>query len=266
MIHWLKITDSTNSDALRNRDTAADKTVWAAEYQSAGRGQRGNKWESKSGENLMFTILFKPSSLRVKEQFSISAAVALGVVDYLSSIGLDASVKWPNDIYVGDRKICGILIENTLSCDRLSASIVGIGLNMNQRTFPSDLPNPTSAVMELERTGHRTADGFDLHSELPHLLEKIFCRYAVIETADGRDRLMDEYISFLYRLNRPQWFEETEYSHLATDANCDNENVSETKFEGVIRGVEKDTFRLLVEKEGGDIVSYFFKEIRFLVQ
>lgn len=158
-VNWLKVVDSTNSEAQRCRHDSPDFTVWAAEFQTAGRGQRGNTWESAVGENLTFSILFKPAKFLSTRQFELSEVVALGVVNYLSTKGIKAKIKWPNDIYVEDKKICGILIENTLSSDTLSVCIAGIGLNLNQRIFRSDAPNPTSVVLELERiAGNRAVE------------------------------------------------------------------------------------------------------------
>ena len=114
-IHWENITDSTNLDAWRGKDTAEDGTVWCAEFQTAGRGQRGNRWESSRGENLMFSILFKPLGLRAADQFVLSQACAVGIARYLQGKGLSGvRVKWPNDIYIHGRKVCGMLLENTL--------------------------------------------------------------------------------------------------------------------------------------------------------
>ena len=234
-IHWLKMTDSTNLDAWRNKDTAEDMTVWCAEYQTAGRGQRGNRWESRQGENLMFSILFRPRDLKAAGQFVISQICSVGIVRYLSDLGLDARIKWPNDIYIGDRKICGMLIENTLKDDTLAVSIAGIGLNVNQREFPPELPNPTSVLLALDNavTGREGTPGLSPEEELPRLLRRIFELYGGI----------------------PAEFEETEY---VTGGGL-------RRFRGRILGVEKGTARLLVEKEDGQVAKYYFKEIRFVL-
>ncbi len=257
-IYWSKLTDSTNLDAMREKGSAEDRTVWAAEFQSAGRGQRGNRWESEEGKNLMFSILFKPKDFPATNQFHISMAVASGVADYLASKGIKASVKWPNDIYSGDRKICGMLIENTLSGDRLAACIAGIGLNVNQRIFPADLPNPTSLVLELERSGCTTASAPDIHTELPSLLQSIFSRYESVTEPEGRKKLSEHYMSIMYRLGEKHLFEETEYFK-------DRNAPGPRRFEGIIRGIEEDTSRLIVEHPDGNTVRYFFKEIKFII-
>ena len=256
-IHWLKMTDSTNLDAWRNKDTAEDMTVWCAEYQTAGRGQRGNRWESRQGENLMFSILFRPRDLKAAGQFVISQICSVGIVRYLSDLGLDARIKWPNDIYIGDRKICGMLIENTLKGDTLAVSIAGIGLNVNQRVFPPELPNPTSVLLSLEDAGTCGAgmSDFSLKDELPGLLGRIFGLYGQLDGNGLVPGLEEEYGRLLYRKGVTAEFEETE---LITGG------VSR-RFRGRILGVEKDTARLLVEKEDGQVAKYYFKEIRFVL-
>ena len=126
-IIWFDTIDSTNKEALRLIDTADDFTVIATEYQTSGRGQKGTNWESAPGKNLTFSIILKPDTVRAEKQFVISQIVALGVTSYLNKLSIKAKIKWPNDIYVGDKKICGILIENFVEGANLSASIVGVG-------------------------------------------------------------------------------------------------------------------------------------------
>lgn len=142
---------STNSE-MKSRVSQLDAyTVISAISQTAGRGQRGNTWEAAPGENVTMSMLLRPADIKASEQFYISQMVVMAVSDTLRELlnrgGTYAdmvSVKWPNDVYVGDRKICGILIENTLAGNKILYSIAGIGLNVNQRTFESDAPNPVS--------------------------------------------------------------------------------------------------------------------------
>lgn len=129
-----------------------------AREQTAGRGQRGNSWEAEPGKNITLSLILRPEQLPAMRQFELSEAVALAVADTVESLGIGhVAVKWPNDIYVGDRKIAGILIENTLSGNLISRSIVGIGLNVNQREFHSDAPNPVSAL-QLTGREHNVED------------------------------------------------------------------------------------------------------------
>lgn len=252
-IYWSKMTDSTNLDAFRNRENALDMTVWASEYQSAGKGQRGNKWESHAGENLTFSILFKPQHFAATRQHLISMIGALGVTDFLSDQGVNATIKWPNDIYVEDKKICGMLIENSLSGDKLSYSICGIGLNINQTLFPPELPNPTSLSLELAKRGG--TDLLSVKDQLPLLVGKIESYYLLTGKEKIEERIEGEYLSRLYRLGEWHQWDETEY-YTGGPVN---------RIEGRITGVEWNTFRLIVECRSGEVRKYFFKELRYVI-
>ncbi|MDE6007795.1 MAG: biotin--[acetyl-CoA-carboxylase] ligase [Muribaculaceae bacterium] len=140
------VTDSTNSLVKELAKRGSGECLVYAIEQTAGRGQRGNKWESEPGKNLTASMLLFPKDILPSEQFVISEAVALGVVDILGEMGIDARVKWPNDIYVGDRKISGILIEHAVMGRSIMHTVAGIGLNLNQSKFISDAPNPVSVV------------------------------------------------------------------------------------------------------------------------
>ena len=140
----LDTVDSTNrylrdeADVLWN-ECAAEKrfVVVVAGHQTAGRGQRGNKWCSNAGENLLFSILVRPGEqLRVDKQFSLSQVVALSLHDTMRCYGIDAKLKWPNDIYVENRKLAGILVELDYSGAFVEQAIIGIGINVNQELFP----------------------------------------------------------------------------------------------------------------------------------
>ena len=168
-IIWLDETDSTNNEAKRQIKGLSDMSVIAAVRQTAGRGQRNNTWLSQPGMNLTFSIVLKygegaVSRISPADQVLISDATALSIIDFLSNQGIEARIKLPNDIYVGDRKICGILIEHTLCGQTLLHTIIGVGLNVNQTVFDADLPNPTSMALE---TG---SSSYDLHALLEELL------------------------------------------------------------------------------------------------
>ena len=251
-IRWLKVTDSTNNRALEGIPTEKDCTVWAAEFQTAGRGQRGNTWKSAQAQNLMFSILFKPDFIKARDQFIISAIVTLGIEKYLKGKGVTSKIKWPNDIYVADRKICGILIEQNISGDSLTASVAGIGLNINQREFPKDLPNPTSLVLELERLGAK-ADSFILSDELEVLVKDIFLFYGRAREEflkTGRyDSLYNEYLDCLYRKG-----EFHSYTETATG------NTIEARIIGI-----DDTACLVLENRDRQRKSFAFKEISYII-
>ena len=147
---WLESVDSTNS-YIKSHAEVEPLTIYAALRQFAGRGQRGNIWESEPGRNLTISFWFEPEAIKPAAQFVISEAVALSLKLLLEKYGIAAKVKWPNDIYVEDKKICGILIENSIIGSSISKSIVGIGLNVNQLEFVSDAPNPVSMAKLLHR-------------------------------------------------------------------------------------------------------------------
>lgn len=149
---------STSTYLKENLDGLPQFAIVKADFQTAGRGQRGNGWESEAGKNLLMSMLyFPPALLCPQKQFLISEAVALAVVEAVEILldGVNApevTVKWPNDIYVGDKKLCGILIEHSLkSVDIIAHTIIGIGLNINQRQFHSNAPNPTSLITYIQK-------------------------------------------------------------------------------------------------------------------
>ena len=148
-ITWLESIDYTNSEARRQMGTVDKLSVFAAKYQTAGRGQRGNKWSSAAGENLTFSILAPLSgdnriNVRAVDQFNITIVSALAVSDLLTKYGIDNRIKWPNDIYIRNKKVCGMLIENVLKGKFVDTTILGIGVNVNQKVFSDNLPNPVS--------------------------------------------------------------------------------------------------------------------------
>ncbi|MBR5399021.1 MAG: biotin--[Bacteroidales bacterium] len=247
-IRWLKVTDSTNNRALEGIPTEKDRTTWAAEFQTAGRGQRGNTWKSAQAQNLMFSILLKPDFILAKDQFVISAIVTLGLEKYLKDKGVTSKIKWPNDIYVCDRKICGILIEHGISGEYLSTSVCGIGLNINQREFPKDLPNPTSLVLELG-----TDKNYELKKELETLLSDIFGFYDMAREEylkTGKyESIYKEYLNRLYR--KGEWHH---YTETATGKTV----------EAKITGID-NTACLILEYRDRQCKSFAFKEISYII-
>lgn len=144
---------STNSYLAEIAPTSPHGMVVTTHEQTAGRGQRGNSWEAEPGQNLTFSILLRPDQLLARQQFAISEAVATAIARVLQRYIIDrpVEVKWANDIYIGNQKICGILIENSLMGNRIAYSIAGIGINVNQRQFTSDAPNPVSLIQLIDR-------------------------------------------------------------------------------------------------------------------
>lgn len=250
-IHWFDTLDSTSTRLLADKEQLPDKSVYAALFQTAGRGQKGNRWESHRGENLLFSILFKPAALPAHEQFVLTQIVALGLVDYLETQGVTATIKWPNDIYVGDCKICGTLLENTLSEGRVAASVAGIGLNMNQQSFADGLRNPTSLSVE---TGRQ----FDLKAELPALLDCILQRYGQLDSPYARNGFDAMYLERLYRRGEWHAFEELPANEIPAELR------SGRRIEARILGID-GTARLLLEHKDGTLHAYGFKEIKYIL-
>ena len=139
-------TDSTNRWLKDSRGRHEVPLCVVTEYQTAGRGCGSNTWESERGENLLFSLLFNPKSVKASGQFQLSKAIAVAIGWVLAArVGLDnVYIKWPNDVYVGNRKICGILIECQIKGEWVNECIIGVGLNVNQQEFHSDAPNPVS--------------------------------------------------------------------------------------------------------------------------
>ncbi len=155
-IIWFKSLDSTNNEAKRRISDIDNLSVLAAFDQTAGRGQGDHRWLSMPGEDLLFSIVlkFNEGEMHVKDSFSISERTSEALVEYLAGHGIEAWVKPPNDIYVGQKKICGILIENSVKGSWVTHSIIGIGLNVNETLFDISLPNPTSMVQETKKKAY----------------------------------------------------------------------------------------------------------------
>jgi len=193
---------STNSFAteLMKSNNPSAGTVVLALNQTKGRGQHTNVWESEWGKNLTISIILMPDFLPIDQQFKISMIISLGVLDYLKIYLPNVFIKWPNDIYVQDDKIAGILIEHSVMGATLSQSICGIGLNINQEKFYSDAPNPTSLKLQ-------TNKDYEIELELSKLLESIEARY--FQLLDGKLNLLEEnYLQSLYWINELHQFED----------------------------------------------------------
>lgn len=143
---------STNTYIAENAASLPSGFVAVTPCQTAGRGQRGNSWESEPGKNLTFTMLMRMPGFPARRQFRISQAVSLAIIDAIRSLtGVRCTVKWPNDIYAGDRKLCGILISHSLAGPAIAHSVIGAGINVNQTRFLSDAPNPVSISQLTDR-------------------------------------------------------------------------------------------------------------------
>ena len=199
-IIWMDEVDSTNSEAVRRVESLDNMSVLAARCQSAGRGKDTHKWITAPGENLTFTIVLKYSYFLAANQMLLSAAAAASVVNFLAGEGISAWVKWPNDVYVEKKKICGILIEHRIKGTQLKSSIIGIGVNLNQTVFDPLVPNPTSVALltgrkldineALERFCGIFARKMELvYSETAHLGDIISRTFALENGAAGDENL-----------------------------------------------------------------------------
>ena len=177
MRYNLKIIDSTSAE-LRRR-MSAEKLPHGycilADFQTAGHGQATNHWESEDGKNLLFSLLLRPSVIPASEQFVVTEIVTLAIINALQDyIRQRITIKWPNDIYVGDKKLCGILIENALCGPVIDTCIVGIGININQELFTSDAPNPIS----LKQLNGRDNDREEIFEEIYQNILRYYDYYA----------------------------------------------------------------------------------------
>lgn len=168
-IHYYEILQSTNNELRKNIGSLDNLSVIATMSQTAGRGQGDHTWYSSYGTNILCSFLYC-IDIPASEAITITQITTLGIVDYLNSKGVRAHIKWPNDIWVADKKICGILIENIIESSIISKSIVGIGLNLNETSWPSELPNPIS-LKEL------TSVSYDIKTEINILQQYIAARY-----------------------------------------------------------------------------------------
>lgn len=235
---WLERVDSTNTHCMKKAQAGElEGYVVAAFFQEQGRGQRGNTWESEDGKNLTFSLLLRPNFLRVEEQFSLSKVIALSICDWINLEGVKPKIKWPNDIFIGDKKVAGVLIENSFSGSTLDVSVIGIGLNLNQYDFSPYLPNPTS-MMKI------TGKQYSPEVVLSEIAVSIQMRYLQLKYG-LKNKVDEDYITSLYRYN-----EFCNYSN------------SNGRFKAKIIDV-KPTGELILETESGELKSFGFKEVNF---
>lgn len=209
-----------------------------ASFQSEGRGQAGNGWESEKGMNLLFSLLLRPTHLPIMKQFYLSRAVSLGITDVLNRFENRFEIKWPNDIYHGEKKIAGILIENNLKGPFINFSIAGIGLNINQKEFCSDAPNPVS-LCTITKKNH------DLEEVLSLIIGSV-ARWIESLNHHDYDTIDNAYNKLLYR--REGW-------HSYRDENG--------TFEAEIERVEPTGLLVLKDRQGHSR-SYAFKEVAYI--
>jgi BirA family biotin operon repressor/biotin-[acetyl-CoA-carboxylase] ligase len=237
----LKEVDSTNNflkTILSNSKPVPEGTVIMAETQFAGRGQHQNTWHAEPGKNLTFSILLNPFFIDAANQFDVTRVISIGVFEALYPLlGNKLKIKWPNDIYYGDKKLGGMLIENVLKGGQIKNSVIGIGLNINQENFADSAGNATSVKQILHKD-------YDLKNILSEICNNIEAYYLNLK-AGRTDMIRKTYLSRLYWLNERRKFES-------------NGEV----FEGTIINVEDNGLLVVATEQGNHL--YNLKEIAFL--
>lgn len=241
---YVEKTDSTNNlmkQMLRQHDLP-EFMVLRTNFQTGGKGQGENKWESQRGKNLLFSVLLKPEHIPVEEQFILSQMISVAIIEvFISYTALFVEpekfkIKWPNDIYYEDKKLGGILIENSLIRGKMATSIIGVGLNINQKQFFSDAPNPVSMSHFMKKPCRKV-------NIMCYIIQKL----KEIYQADNSDELRKQYMSHLYRFN--EWHDY---------------QAGEEVFKARITGVMPDG-KLMLELVSGEMRGYYFKEVGYVL-
>lgn len=233
--------DSTNNYAIQltgKNDTLEGDTVWALE-QTAGKGHQGRRWESPRGENLTFSIIFFPRFLKAGMQFYLSKIVSLGVYEFLKEESPYVTIKWPNDLYHANKKIGGILIENGITGTEISYSVAGIGLNLNQKHFNIDAPNPVS----LTQITHKH---YDIEDVLKQLCLRIEERYEQLKSGNMTD-IDRDYLNHLFQYKQLKKYRK-----------------GNRVFEARITTVREDG-TMVMESPEGEKYTFGFKEFEYIL-
>ena len=233
----LETINSTNDYALSLKDTLVFKEglVVTASYQSGGNGQRGKAWESNANENLLLSVVIEPK-LKLDEQSLISKIVALSVCDLLKSLGIEAEIKWPNDILVAKQKIAGLLIQNKLQGNYITHSVIGLGFNVNQLVFKDYSPKATSLKLQL----NKEYEVLEIQEQFLSFLSERLKRLKVGENQEN------EYLNSLFLKDKPAAFE------------SDNK-----QFMGIIKGVS-ESGKLLIQLEDDSIAAFENQQVKYL--
>ena len=235
----LKEISSTNDYALELARTkiVPEFTVIRADFQTKGRGQIGNHWVADSGKNLLFSVILHPTHIAANNQFILSQCVSLALFRTVSLYCEDVSIKWPNDLYVGDKKIAGILIENLLNGKNIASSIIGIGLNVNQENFIG-AENPISLKNILR-------NDLNINEILVLFLQELQSLYAMIPAQN--ETIRREYLANLYLLGKQAQYKDKNGT-----------------FTGAISSVSDDGKLHIIDSTGQER-TYYFKEVEYLI-
>lgn len=238
----IKVNECPSTNSLmkekKKEGELSDKTAIMTDFQSSGRGQGKNVWYSDRGKNLLASF-YRKTDLKADKHFMLTIMASLAIMDTLKEGGISSKIKWPNDIYVENRKIAGILIENSLMQSQIHDTIVGIGLNINQIEFPEIIPNPVSIAHVIQKE-------IEINNILETFIDKFDSFYNRTQNGDGEE-LFHEYNENLFRLKEWKIFEYQEHN-----------------FNGQIRGVMPDG-RLIVETESGALKHFLFGEVKYVI-
>ena len=240
----LRVAETTSTNSLLReliiKESLSEGSVVVADFQTAGRGQIGNVWESEAGKNLMFSTVLYPTCIPANRQFLISQIAALSVKETLDLYTDHVTVKWPNDIYWKDKKICGMLIENDLMGRNISQSIAGVGININQEVFHSSAPNPVSLF---QITGKQ----YDIFNILEHIMLRIQIYYDLLQK-NNTALITAQYERSLFRKEGMYRYKDVNGEFMA--------NIVCVEPEG----------RLILEDETQTKRGYMFKEVEYLLK
>lgn len=241
----LEQVDSTNSYLRREAarlfacQPQCDIFVAVADEQSAGRGQRGAVWNSAKGENLLISLVVRPSKLNVSECYLLSVVTALALKGAMNNFGIETIIKWPNDIYANDGKLAGVLLETDIESSFVSQAIIGVGLNVNQRQFPSMSRRPVSMAL--------ICDCAFLCNEVLRVLLEEFSRYYTMLLSGEKESLCSLYKESLMGVNAPMLYRD-----------------ADGEFQAVVHDVRNDG-RIILKRSDGTLSSYAFKEVETVI-
>lgn len=229
----------TYAQELLTRTVPEEGTLVTTSFQRAGKGLLRNSWESEAGKNLLISLILYPGFLPLNQAFLFSQAMAIGVREWVGGyLGDRARIKWPNDVYIDDGKAAGMLIQNSLSGNRIQHSVVGVGINVNQTAFPAGIPNPVSLK-------GATGRDFDLEECLAGLCARLEDWYLRLKEGHW-ENIRKEYLRHLYGMGESRTFADR----------------AGNRFEGRIEGVAENGYLLVGTAQG--LRSFEVKELQFV--
>lgn len=227
----------TSTNDIASKGNYPEGTIIVAHSQSEGRGQRGNRWVSRPGDNLTFSLVVEPTHIHVGEQFVISMIASLASADAIRQAGVECMVKWPNDLYVDNRKVGGILIEHSLQGEYLTESVIGIGINIKQTEFDPSLPNPVSLSI------------MGRCDQTPDSILKLFCYHFSVRYKQSYQQLFTDYMARLWRRDGVHRFSDTAGEFMAR-----------------IADIDPHTGMLTLQDNQGVPREYWFKEVEQIIE